>query len=108
VRGYLDLYFELEGRGFIVDWKSDRLARYDAPTMREHVDRRYALQSEVYALGAARMLGVTSRQDYEARFGGFAFAFIRAAGKGDWVDFRRPTWDQVLECEAWIARGEAR
>ena len=42
-----------------------------------HVAKNYALQEQLYALALVRMLGIASEADYEARFGGTLYLFVR-------------------------------
>jgi len=102
VRGFVDLVFEKDGRTYFLDWKSDTLPRWDDATMDRHVQANYGIQLELYALGIVRTLGIRSRVDYDARFGGVAYVFLRGTGgdgaSGIW--FRRPAWDDVVGWEA--------
>jgi len=101
IRGVVDLVFEHDGRTYFLDWKSDRLADARPAAIREHVDRNYALQAKLYTLGIVRLLRLTGEADYEARFGGLVYAFLRvmdAPGRG--VVFDRPPWDEVVRWEA--------
>ncbi len=103
VRGVVDLVFEHAGRTYFLDWKSDRLPSFDAETIAAHVHLNYDLQARLYALGVLRMLGIRDAVDYDARFGGMVYAFVRGmepAGDGrTGVCFERPTWDEVRAWE---------
>jgi exodeoxyribonuclease V beta subunit len=80
VKGYIDLAFEHRGRLYLLDWKSDALPDYDAPTLAAHVAEHYALQARVYCAAAARMLALDGPARTEARFGGMLFCFLRGPG----------------------------
>ncbi len=95
VRGSLDLAFEHGGRTYFVDWKTDALASYAA--VGAHVKTHYAEQVQLYALAVVKLLGVRTRAEYEARFGGLLYCYLRgmdARGEGVWST--RPDWDEVL------------
>ena len=101
VRGSLDLAFEHGGRTYFADWKTDALASYAAVAVGAHVKTHYAEQVQLYALAVVKLLGVRTRADYEARFGGLLYCYLRgmdAGGQGLWST--RPDWDDVLAWEA--------
>ena len=77
VKGFVDLLFEHEGRVYFGDWKTDRLPSWDEAVVEAHVAKNYALQEQLYALALVRMLGIASEADYEARFGGTLYLFVR-------------------------------
>jgi exodeoxyribonuclease V beta subunit len=101
VRGFIDLVFEHEGRVYFADWKSDLLPRYDAASVAEHVRAHYAIQEQLYTLAVVRMLGIQSEAQYEARFGGSLYCFLRGmgtdVGAGGYV--ARASWQQVCAWE---------
>ena len=98
IRGVVDLVFEHEGRVYVLDWKSDRIA---ASVLEAHVRDHYALQARLYTLGVVRHLGLRDAEEYEARFGGLLYAFLRAMrAPNEGVVFARPGWDEVRAWEA--------
>ena len=96
VKGFVDLLFEHEGRVYFGDWKTDRLPSWDAAVVEAHVAKNYALQEQLYALALVRMLGIADEADYEARFGGTLYLFVR--GLPGAVRSRRPSF---AELSAW-------
>jgi exodeoxyribonuclease V beta subunit len=117
VRGVLDVLFEHQGRLHFADWKSDRLPDYGAATLAAHATRNYALQVHLYVLAVVRMLGIETPADYEVRFGGWIYLFLRGLsppiegggvprGPGDttgaWVG--RPSWDEVQRWQLELPR----
>ena len=105
VRGSLDLAFEHDGLTYFVDWKTDSLPAFGRGELATHVQAHYADQVSLYALATVRLLGVTSRQAYDARFGGLLYCFLRgfdASGAGLWT--ARPSWDQVVGWEQELRR----
>ncbi len=119
VQGVVDLVFEHEGRTYFVDWKSDRLAAWDADSIRRHVAAHYELQAQLYSLGVLRLLTLGGAGDHAERFGGLLYCFLRgmegpmAAGArerdgraqrehgpgGAGVYFARPSWDELRRWE---------
>ncbi|MFO0678583.1 MAG: UvrD-helicase domain-containing protein [Polyangiaceae bacterium] len=107
VKGVVDVLFRVGPRVFVLDWKSDQLPTFDDAFVAGHVARNYALQAELYVLAATRHLGIRTRADYEARFGGVIYAFVRAMPSGAGVLATRPTWDDVTGwAESLVGRRE--
>jgi exodeoxyribonuclease V beta subunit len=97
VRGSLDVAFEHEGRTHFVDWKSDTLPSYGAAALERRVGEHYDAQRKLYALAIAKLLGIASEADHEARFGGILYCFLRGfgpEGQGLWAE--RPSWRELM------------
>src|SRR5439155_16034821 len=77
IRGFIDYVFELGGRIYLADWKSDILPDYRARTVEEHVQRNYQIQIDLYALALARMLDIHNAAGHDQRFGGLLYCFLR-------------------------------
>jgi exodeoxyribonuclease V beta subunit len=83
LRGFIDLVFELNGKYYLIDWKSNYLGPglddYSQASMRsEMIGEFYVLQYHIYTLAlhrflASRLPGYT----YEKHFGGALYLFIR-------------------------------
>ncbi len=109
VRGYLqgliDLAFEYDQKIYLLDWKSDRLPAYERETLQEHIETNYSLQARVYSLAIVRLLAIGSEEDYENRFGGILYAFIRGleaddhGGETRGIWFSRPSFGKIAEWE---------
>jgi exodeoxyribonuclease V beta subunit len=100
IRGSLDLAFEEDGMTYFVDWKSDSLRSYAPEALARHVHDHYTEQAALYALCIVKLLGVHDAQDYERRFGGLLYCFLRGlepGGNGVWSAY--PSWDDVLASE---------
>ncbi len=99
LKGFVDFVFEYGGRHYFADWKSDSLPSYDLASIEPHVREHYDLQARIYSVGIARLLGIRSKADYDARFGGLLYLFLRGMqreGAGDQgVHFQRPDWTQI-------------
>ena len=96
VRGSLDLAFEHRGLTYFADWKSDSLASYAPDSLARHVSLHYEEQARLYTLAVVRLLGVRSRGDHEARFGGLLYCFLRGFDEGGGLWSSRPSWDDLL------------
>ncbi|MEQ8985599.1 MAG: PD-(D/E)XK nuclease family protein, partial [Deltaproteobacteria bacterium] len=96
VKGFIDLVVEHEGRVYVLDWKSDLLANYDAATIDAHVAENYDLQAQLYSLALVKLFRLDTEAAYEARFGGAVYCFLRGMkidGDGtDGVYFSRPSF----------------
>ena len=69
LHGVMDLFFEYQGKWYIIDWKSNALESYSEQALRDEVMRQgYHLQAKLYS-DACRA------QKYP--FGGFYFVFLR-------------------------------
>jgi exodeoxyribonuclease V beta subunit len=96
VRGSLDLAFEHDGLTYFADWKSDSLASYAPDALSRHVAAHYAEQAKLYALAVVRLLGVRSRAEHEARFGGLLYCFLRGFSAAGGLWSARPGWDEIV------------
>jgi len=98
-RGYLtgsiDLVFEHDGLIYLLDWKSDRLPRYDPVSLAALVRERYSLQAKLYSFTLARQLELDTREKYEALFGGTLYLFLRAF---DSSSIQAPPSDETALC----------
>ncbi|HET9449288.1 MAG TPA: 3'-5' exonuclease, partial [Aggregicoccus sp.] len=106
VRGFIDLVFEHQGRVYFADWKSDLLPRFDAASVGEHVRAHYAIQEQLYTLAVVRMLGIATEAEYEARFGGSLYCFLRGMGQeeGAGLYLGRASWAQARAWEEALLR----
>jgi exodeoxyribonuclease V beta subunit len=102
LKGFVDFVFEHEGRHYFADWKSDFLTSYDRNAIDLHVREHYGLQAKIYAVGVVRLLGIKNKMDYDERFGGLLYLFIRGMkhdDTGDGVYFQRPDWAEICRYE---------
>jgi exodeoxyribonuclease V beta subunit len=93
VRGAIDLVFEHAGRIYWLDWKSDVCRDHAPDTLARHVAAHYTLQAQIYSLALARMLGISSAVEHEARFGGLIYFFLRGAA----AHVERPSFAELSE-----------
>lgn len=104
VRGFIDLVFQRDNLFYFADWKGDQLPSYDAATVTAHVERHYSLQAGIYALGVVRLLGIRTEHDYDSRFGGLLYVFLRgvvpSGGGKSGIYFFRPSWREIVSYES--------
>ncbi|TDK23762.1 exodeoxyribonuclease V subunit beta [Luteimonas aestuarii] len=84
--GKIDLTYGQGGRWYVLDYKSNRLPRYDAPALAAAMAHsEYDLQSLVYTVALHRWLGFRLGDDYDyARdFGGIRYLFCRGLDAQD-------------------------
>lgn len=105
LKGFIDLVFELEGRFYVVDYKSNRLGsapgdyappRLAAPMAEHH----YILQYHLYLVALHRYLGLRfAGYDYDRHLGGAYYLFVRgmspAHPAGCGVFFDRPARELI-------------
>jgi exodeoxyribonuclease V beta subunit len=101
--GFVDLVFRHRGRTYFADWKSDQLGSYDQAAITAHVADRYSIQAQIYTIGIVRLLRIRDRREYEERFGGLVYVFLRGVeprGEGrTGVYFHRPSWNEIVAYE---------
>jgi exodeoxyribonuclease V beta subunit len=102
LKGFVDLVFEDHEIVYFADWKSDHLPSYEPGALAEHVRLHYGLQAQIYSIGVIRLLQIRNQDDYERRFGGLLYIFLRGLdGSGRrGVYFERPPWAEICEYEA--------
>ena len=103
LKGFVDFVFKSDDKYYFADWKSDSLPSYDHGSIDLHVHTHYDLQAAIYAVGIVRLLGIRNEKEYQERFGGLLYLFIRgikATQSDEGVYFRRPDWLEVCRYEA--------
>jgi exodeoxyribonuclease V beta subunit len=104
IKGFIDLVFRYGDLMYFADWKGDLLPSYEPNAVASHVDAHYRLQARIYSVGVLRMLRIHSALDYDAKFGGLLYVFLRGVsrtGNGkSGLYFARPSWDEILTYES--------
>lgn len=83
LKGFVDLVVELQGRYYVIDYKSNKLGpdanAYTSEAMRDSILReRYELQYALYTLALHRQLRARlPHYDYERHMGGVAYLYLR-------------------------------
>jgi exodeoxyribonuclease V beta subunit len=104
IKGFIDLVFRRDNLMYFADWKGDLLQSYEPAAVARHVDRHYRLQARIYSLGVVRLLAIRTERDYNSKFGGLLYVFLRGvsqAGAGtSGFYFARPSWNEILTYES--------
>jgi exodeoxyribonuclease V beta subunit len=88
MNGKMDLFFEHDGRYYILDWKTTHLgtdrANYSTPVLAEAMrENNYHLQYLIYTLAAKKYLQSRLPDfNYGKQFGGVIYFFVRGAREG--------------------------
>lgn len=82
IKGVVDLFFEHEGKYYVVDWKSNWLGpgndNYGSKTMQEAMQANdYTLQAAIYSGAMQRYLKLFDSRPFEEIFGGAYYIFLR-------------------------------
>lgn len=103
--GAIDLFFEHNGKYYILDWKSNLLgfdpALYEGEKLSQAMfHHNYTLQYYIYTVAACRFIKSKKPDfDYERDFGGAIYLFVRGnrAGTSSGVYFDKPDANFVQE-----------
>jgi exodeoxyribonuclease V beta subunit len=71
-------------------------------SLARHCQRHYDVQTRLYTLATLRMFGIGGAADYDGRFGGVLFCFLRGRREGEersGLLFLKPTWQDILAWE---------
>jgi exodeoxyribonuclease V beta subunit len=83
LHGFIDLFFEHEGKYYILDWKSNFLGDMTEDYSKEKMiqamsESNYHLQYLIYTLAVKKYLSLKNDNfDYDAQFGGVIYIFLR-------------------------------
>jgi len=87
IRGFIDLIFQVHGRFYIADWKSNYLSDgYSREAMEQSMAHAgYHLQYKIYTVATLRWLKkiLGNRFDPATHFGGIFYFYLRGMGQGD-------------------------
>ncbi|MFB4394383.1 MULTISPECIES: exodeoxyribonuclease V subunit beta [unclassified Pseudomonas] len=106
-KGFIDLAFELDGRYYVADYKSNWLGpddqAYSALAMEQAIlEHRYDLQYVLYLLALHRQLRARLPDyDYDHHIGGALFIFLRGIGSsGHGLTFTKPPRALIEQLDA--------
>ncbi len=110
IKGFIDFVFKRDKLMYFADWKGDLLPSYEPAAVAQHVDRHYRLQARIYSVGVVRLLAIHNERDYDARFGGLLYVFLRGVthpgdGKAGFY-FARPSWNEIVTYESELMNPE--
>jgi exodeoxyribonuclease V beta subunit len=82
IKGVIDLLFEIKGKYYLLDWKTNYLGPSDHYYSREFLEKTmkeegYHLQNNIYKEGLKRYLQLIDKRPFEECYGGSYFLFIR-------------------------------
>ena len=104
IKGFIDLVFRRDRLIYFADWKGDLLPSYEPAAVARHVERHYRLQAQIYSVGIVRLLDIHTERDYDLRFGGLLYVFLRgvsqAGGGRSGLYFARPSWNEIVAYES--------
>jgi exodeoxyribonuclease V beta subunit len=111
IKGFIDLVFRRDNLMYFADWKGDLLPSYDPAAVARHVESHYRLQARIYSVGVVRLLAIHNERDYDSRFGGLLYVFLRGIscvgnGKNGFY-FARPSWNEIVTYESELMNHEA-
>ena len=98
--GVLDVLCEVEGRLWVIDYKSDVASGADLRAAGAYVATHYGWQKMIYTLAMLRLARVSDEATFAQRFGGIGFLFLRS---GLFVA-ETPSWREVTQWQARLAQ----
>jgi len=110
IKGFIDFVFRRDKLMYFADWKGDLLPSYEPTAVARHVERHYKLQARIYSVGIVRLLAIHTERDYDSRFGGLLYVFLRGVshpgdGKAGFF-FARPLWKEIVTYESELMNPE--
>lgn len=108
MNGFIDLFFEYDGKYYILDWKSNYLGKdlsyYSQDAINNAMaENNYHLQYLIYTVAIKRYLEKRKPGfNYEKDFGGIIYLFVRGIreGKDSGIFFRKPSVDYLNKFES--------
>lgn len=85
IKGIIDLFFEHDGKYYLLDWKSNWLGPTEADyspekLLAEMEEHDYGLQAQIYIEALRRYLNLFDKRPFEEIFGGIYYVFLRGIG----------------------------
>lgn len=103
--GFIDLLFRMDGKYYILDWKTNMLQGYDSATVLEAMEEaNYTLQHEIYSVATIQWLEKLFGTKAASLLGGSIYMFVRggASNLGDKAGCYEKVWspdDFASVCE---------
>ena len=103
--GIIDLIFEVDGRYYLLDWKTNIDREHNdvfssGTVLKKMYRSAYLLQAAIYSLAVDRWLNSTlTGYDYQKHFGGYYYLFMRGINQknNNGVFFDRPTPEFIAD-----------
>lgn len=113
LKGLVDLLFRVEGRYYVLDWKSNKLGGSaegfgEKEMEKEMLTHHYVLQYHLYLVAVHRFLQSRIRDySYERNFGGVYYLFVRGmkVGSDQGIYFDLPDFETVRILENHLVQG---
>ena len=107
MHGFIDLFFEYNGRYYILDWKSNflgnNLVDYNTKGLSDSMKgNNYTLQSYIYTIAVSRFLNERlPKFDYDRDFGGVIYMFLRGVRSdgATGIYYNKPPLDKIISIE---------
>lgn len=114
MNGKMDLFFEQDGKYYILDWKSnflgDRVADYSAEQVAAAMaENNYHLQYHIYTVAICKYLALRIPDfDYGTHFGGVIYLFVRGLRQDEatGIFFNKPEWTTIEALDAFLTEEE--
>ena len=111
MNGKIDLFFEHEGKYYILDWKSNFLGNsldfYDTKHVTDAMyENNYNLQYLIYTVALTKYLKLRKPDfDYDTHFGGVIYLFLRGvrAGGQTGIYFTKPAKQLIKDIKGLIS-----
>jgi ATP-dependent exoDNAse (exonuclease V) beta subunit (contains helicase and exonuclease domains) len=103
LKGVIDMFFEHNGKYYLVDWKSnwlgDTIEAYTQNNLIEAmVSNRYDVQAAVYESAMKRYLKIIDPRPFNKIFGGTYYIFLRGVGPNTGILHLPPSTASVSSC----------
>jgi len=108
MNGKIDLFFEKNGKYYVLDWKSNYLGDATEDYEQEKLaaamaENNYNLQYHIYTVAVNKYLRTRLPYfNYERDFGGVIYLFLRGlrSGSNNGVFFHKPDWSNIEKLES--------
>jgi exodeoxyribonuclease V beta subunit len=100
--GFIDIVFEHDGRYFVLDYKSNKLANYSQKSITQSMlSHRYEVQYTLYVLALHRLLkSRLPNYNYEQHVGGAIYLYLRGIDQlGQGVYVNKPPYDLIRQLD---------
>ncbi len=101
LKGSIDMIVEVENKLYLIDWKSNWLGSSAAAYGREQIEAAmeshdYTLQANIYTAALKQYVEEIEKGNFEERFGGALYVFLRGVESGQGIHFLDPMREGAL------------
>lgn len=80
MKGVIDLFFYMQGKYYLLDWKTNHLESYCQKHLKATMEEKeYFLQGKIYIQAAKRYIRLFDKRPFEESFGGMFYVFVRGS-----------------------------